>query len=361
MGFCMFSNRGRPLIPSRGFRWRRKHDSFRCHSRTGVTAIELLTVISIIGLLSGLMLPAIQSARERARMLQCSNNLRQIGVAYHGFASSHGQFPPLHNKGLPSIPGGNLSGYLFRSAQYFLLPGLEQSELYQRIDVSSDSWTGYDPPVSRLNQRHLETRIPVFQCPSDDVPIGGISYLISQGTSSNGFTTPGYPPPNTVVRGVGTGVRAAVITDGLSNTVAFSERLVGDHDPSRYTPARDVAWSSVLQNGQPPTILPDAVSTICASGVRSASGHTSFCSTGWLFGYFGTTSYNHVLRPNSEIPDCTSPYVGFGAYSARSFHRSGVSVLYADGASDFVSEEVDVAVWRAIGSINGHEPETRSP
>ena len=153
------------------------------HLRSGFTLIELLTVCGIISLLLGLSLPAIQGARERARRIQCANNLRQIGVASQSFHSSFQHFPPSPNT-WPAKRVIVAAKILPLSAHYYLLPGLDHSALYNQIEFNGEHWTDADPPTSRNNQSCVETFIPVFACPSDNVPAGGTSYLISQGTST---------------------------------------------------------------------------------------------------------------------------------------------------------------------------------
>ncbi len=324
--------------------------------RSGFTIVELLTVIGLIGLLTALLLPAVQSAREKSRAIQCSNNLRQFGIAFHAFHEQKGFFPPTRRnlRGWPTPDQVPL--WLPRSAQFEMLPGLDQAVLYEKIDVTTDMWSGSDPLISSENQVHMESRIPVFCCPSDDVPPGCISYLYCMGTSFSGLATPDWPAPNTMLNGVGIGVRSSRITDGLSNTVAFSERLIGDHNPKDYSPSRDVAYVPYLNGLLPPDLLPDNIVNACSTLVTNGQNHFSFRSTGWLFGHFGITRYNHILGPNSSTPDCSSAGVGtLGTYSAKSFHPGGVFALFADGSVHFVSDSIDLTVWRGMGTYAGAE------
>jgi len=191
----------------------------------------------------------------------------------------------------------------------------------------------------------------VFTCPADSQNHSGVNYLHCNGTSSLGEATPDFPPPNTVLPGVAIGVRAARITDGLSCTVAFSERLVGDHDPKRYTASRDfAAIESTIAPGAL-AILPDTISMLCRTRVGPNAPHFSFNGDGWLFRRLGTSMYNHTLPPNSRIPDCGYGMMT-GAYAARSLHRGGVFALYSDGATKFESESIDLTVWRALGTFS---------
>ncbi len=327
--------------------------------RRGFTLIELLTAIGVIGILIALALPALQSARERSRQASCTNNLRQIGAAMHHFESTRGRFPPAQPDvpaAIPSSPGV-LPAFNAVAPHYWLLPYLDLSALHNQIVLTGlDWWVPGEPPTSPPNAGALQQEIAVFLCPSDgDVP-GASSYPMCAGTSPNWHHTPKVPPPNSARHGMafglgGNGVRAADVTDGLSHSVAFSERLLGDQDPSDYTPARDIATVPA-----PGPLLPDEVADGCRTGVTSTSAHYSSTGIGWLFKNYGFTLYNHVLTPNSSTPDCASGGVGgIGAYSARSGHPGGVFVLYADGAVHFVSENIDLAVWRAAATVNARD------
>lgn len=331
----------------------------RARIRAAFTVNELLVVIAVVGLLVSLIMPAVQSSRDRARSAHCAHNLHQIGIACQNFESTYQRFPPtdlLHN--LDRIQAGEWPSPNIHpvSAQYALLPFLDQGDLYRQFDFNGDRWVmGTDPPTTSKNQSLLlSVRISVFSCVSDQVAAGDTSYLISDGTSAGGYTTDLTTPSNTVFLGFGSnsGTSAAQIVDGLSNTAAFAERLVGDKDPSRFTPARD--WPYVGGVNLP--MRPDDFVALCSRPMLRNQPHVSFCSSPWLFGGLGSTTYNHMLPPNSRIPDCSYhvPY-GVGAYSARSLHPGGVFVLMADGGGRFISEQIDLIVWRALGTINGSE------
>lgn len=326
--------------------------------REGFTLIEVLVVIGLIGILVSLLLPAVQSARERSRNASCQNNLRQIGLAFHQFENTYGAFPPVRNH-TTRVPRSlaDLSRLNPKSAHFDLLPGLELTNIYEKVVIEDDQWSGNDPMQSSKNEILVATRLPIFVCPSDSVPEGGLSYLICFGTSSGGESTPAHRPPNTILPGVGVGVYAARITDGLSNTVAFAERLTGDHISDEYNPVRDWAYVPSLSDAisNTPPLLPDKIRNLCQRDVRLGQPHASYNSTGWLFGVFGVTQYNHVLPPNSSIADCATPGGGVGAYSARSHHPEGVNSMLADGSVRFWSESVDTSLWRAVGTIDGGE------
>ena len=337
------------------------HIGNRSRIRPGFTVVELLVAIAIAGLLISLLLPALQTSRERANSARCAQNLRQIGIACQNFESSNKRFPPtdfLHD--LDRIQRGDwpLPNAHPVSAHYVLLPYLDQASLYHQFDFAGDVWVlQSDPRTTSKNEDLLRrARIVAFSCPTDRVSTTDTSYLISDGTSAGGYTSQLSVASNTALLGFGSngGTSTAQIVDGLSNTAAFAERLVGDKDPSRYTPARD--WPYATTQSIP--IRPDDFVDLCSHSILPNQPHASYCSSPWLFSALGSTLYNHILPPNSRIPDCSyQSLYGAGAYSARSLHSGGAHVLMADGTVRFSSEQIDIIVWRALGSINGSESE----
>jgi prepilin-type N-terminal cleavage/methylation domain-containing protein/prepilin-type processing-associated H-X9-DG protein len=194
--------------------------------RAAFTLVELLVVIAIIGVLVALLLPAVQAAREAARRTQCTNNLRQIGVAFHNFHDTHGRFMPLG--------GANVNGSWGWGAA--LLPYLEQDNMFKAIgspDVTSvDSLApGKLVPSNPTGQLGtlLQNRLNVFVCRSDPIMsptndnfgnYGASNYVVSEGVLTWAFIG---TAPNWVVNPPGN-IRMANITDGTSNTMLVGER-----------------------------------------------------------------------------------------------------------------------------------------
>lgn len=148
------------------------------------------------------------------------------------------------------------------------------------------------------------------------------------------------------------GATAASLRDGASQTALFSERVVGDGDPSQHHPIRDPVRSTEHN------FWPNDSVVHCAA-VSSAQPHLSYTGWTWLSNDYSQTAYNHCLTPNSQIPDCFDGWneirVGQGAMTARSWHAAGVSVAFADGAVKFINEAIDLKIWRGLGSISGQE------
>lgn len=206
----------------------------RLHS--GITTLDVLVVTGTISLLIGLLAPAVQSARERARQTSCTNNLRQIGIACEAHLVAQRRYPAYLRS------DGDISGHAR------LLPYLDQSPLYNRIALDTRGAAVGEPPVCSGAQEFLTTPLSVFVCPSDAVPVGGNSYRACFGTTLGIHATwaPGRPRPPALsaesLWGAFTGARRdADMRDGLSQTAFFSERLVGDGTATRYTPSRDIA------------------------------------------------------------------------------------------------------------------------
>lgn len=292
--------------------------------------VELLVVIAIIGVLVGLLLPAVQAAREAARRMQCTNNFKQIGLSMHNYATSHGGLPPLRNFGSPTWYEGTVHGWGVK-----ILPFVEQTALYDQYQMAL-------PFFNPANQPVVSQRLPVYECPStpsshmvDGLPIppsydrdpnlkGGVSdYWAFYGYYDpvQFPTTPRQPG----VLNTGTSRRFAEITDGTSNTIMISEKA-----------GRPDAWI----NGR----RQDTATT----GVSSAfdwTGPWASYNGYWASGYSsdGTTLFGPCsINCNNDL----------GVYG---FHPGGANVLFADGSAHFLSESTDLLVFYGLVSLAGGE------
>ena len=322
--------------------------------RSGFTVIELLISLAIISLLLGLTLPAVQRVREVSRSAACSSRLRQLGVACQSFETTHRHFPDY----------GGPDGYI-RWSHAVLLDHLGYAALSSQLPWDLSDQGGIDisqdgPPVVPWPSDVWKTPISDFVCPSDTTPLGGNNFRASYGTIVSDTHTwkPGMGPRpadvfNESLNGI---LRAAAspaqVTDGLSNTVLYSERIVGDGDHSRYTPSRDIAGFQTAYFHWPN----DAI--IFCSGTTPPTTIISYSGWTWAIGGGANHSYNHVATPNSRIPDCLAGPgnpIGIGVFSARSWHPGGVNVVFADGATRFIADHIDLRVWRGLGTMYGAE------
>ena len=325
-------------------------------SRAGFTVIELIVVMAVIGILVALIAPAIQNAREASRRAQCQNNLRQIGIGLNAHEAARGQYPSGSSvpRAHPKPPVMNSSV----SICYQLLPYMDQRPLFNRVDTDEDGDGSKDePPTSATNGAVLKISVPAFMCPSDLWFAGSVSYRGCAGTSPGFHMTPSIPVPNSSRAGFATGalLRAQQVRDGLSNTVFFSEKLLGDQNPEKYSPRRDTILN-VNGYAHNNFLLPDDAANACRLPYSASADHASFGGGSWLFFGYGHTSYNHILTPNSQTPDCTNSYaldtIAYGAHTARSLHAGGVHVLMGDGATRFINQGIELGVWRALGTID---------
>lgn len=306
--------------------------SHKFSRRQAFTLVELLVVIAIIGILVGLLLPAVQAAREAARRMQCSNNLKQLGLALHNYESAHKRFP--FASGGTTPPSGS-PGY---SAVSLLLPFIEQGNLHQTINFEL-------PLTDPTNTPARLQSVPGFLCPSDrENPRpqtgGAINYMANKG-SLHWWSN----PQQNGVFVSSKGYRIAEITDGTSNTAAFSERLLTDGNNGVVDLRADV----FLGSGDPNT--PDEAIDMCYATDASnlANQFPLFMGAPWINGQH---TYLHVDVPNRR----SCGFFPFKAtMPASSFHTGGVNAALCDGSVRFVAETIDRQLWRAVGSRNGGE------
>ncbi len=326
--------------------------------RRAFTLIELLVVIAIIAVLIALLLPAVQAAREAARRSQCVNNLKQIGIGLHGYLTVHDAFPIgrvcSHISGQGNVWGGHA----------MFLPFIEQQAIFNSFNFN------LSPDIDPANTTGGGIYIGIFLCPTDlppaviQAPYSEHNYLLSTGnqyTILNNPTPPLAGSPNGMFY-ENVSVRPAMITDGLSNTVAISETVRSQ--PSG--PSSGLNGFAITGNNSttaPPLSNYADYQRICLSNppqFQVSRGNK------WNYGSPGNNTYNHIRPPNDKRSDCrgglphsirSDPTWGWLSLNiaARSRHPGGVNSLLADGHVQFVKDSINPATWQALGSVNGGE------
>ncbi len=359
-------------------------------ARRGFTLIELLVVIAIIAVLIALLLPAVQSAREAARRAQCSNNLKQLGLAVHSYHGTANVVPALC-----MYPGGqfNQSGGWAASWAIALLPYVEQSVMFSAYNFYAPAVVLSAPSggVSGLeNTTVTYTQLSTFLCPSEPnanrpALTATSSYVANYGgpgqiAGYSGVIVP-IGDPNTIL-GIGPSMgRVGPVTfesirDGQSNTAMFSEHLYGITGSPKVAPGNGAnskrgifsvspSGAGLASRGPGATAMLQACQSLSATSISVDSdrlSNTAYATNPW---YLSMVSYNHLGSPNSlncmnasaEASFVTSAsYVGpLGSAPATSNHPGGVHVAFADGSVRFVKDGVNSAVWWGIGTRYGKE------
>ncbi|WP_165066477.1 DUF1559 family PulG-like putative transporter [Paludisphaera rhizosphaerae] len=347
----------------------------RCRTR-GFTLIELLVVIAIIAVLIALLLPAVQAAREAARRSQCVNNLKQIGLALHNYHSANNNFPQGASKNPKNSPGDSDLIWSSWGANALLLPYLEQQALYASTNFS---WgvNPYGDPCYYINSTTANTKLNAFICPSDsNVGKPNINnYYASVGTTTDFMTVNCWGGINPACKATGsTGLFTyfltygmADVTDGTSNTVAYSESLTGKPNVGngyRGNSTRGVADPGIVMYNaasRPDLILKGLQA--CATGFKSSLNISSDKGQLWGFGARAYSLFHTIQTPNDSQYSFGSCEFGCDTcgldqswtVGAQSNHSGGVNVLFADGSVRFVKDSVSRPTWYALGSRDGGE------
>lgn len=294
---------------------------------SGFTLVELLVVITIIGILVSLLLPAMQAARESSRALQCSNNLKQWGIAMNSYQSSYGVFPAglLHGPQAEVTSDGSAGpGGVYRRSSYVvaLWPFIDAQNLASNYNYN---YSFYAP----INQPVVTTQLQVYFCPDDrwgfwkgdQYTRSRGNYVVCWGNGDWAQDTSGYLPS---AFSFNRWTSPAQVSDGLSNTMFMAE----------------------IQQS-----LTDSEYDFRGDFMNDDMGAAQFMT---------------VNTPNSGVDQdvcvnltdpapCLYNYSGSNYVSARSYHPGGVNVVFGDGSTHFLANNISLTIWQALGSMAGNE------
>jgi len=320
--------------------------------RHAFTLIELLVVIAIIAILIGLLLPAVQKVREAAARMACSNNLKQLGLAFHNYHDANGTLPYGEGPGNPSDPITTRRGCCWGTWQTLALPYIEQDNMFRGYvnlggnDIKGMAITGTSNRLRYGDSPNVENvtskRLKILTCPSDTVNPGAITttingvtfaitshnYVANYGNTNNyqvDITTPvalqfggapfGWAPKI---------FKITDLSDGSSNTMLASETVQGTGSD-----LRGFSWWA-----------PGAqFTTVYGPNSTSPDIVTQNCNN----------------QPAQNLP-CVNNGGAWNIQAARSRHTGGVQALMGDGSVRFVQQSIDINVWRALSTSRGGEP-----
>ena len=322
----------------------------------GFTLIELLVVIAIIAVLIALLLPAVQSAREAARRLQCVNNLKQLGLAVMNYESTNSALPPQQT--MVIVGNTQPTSYTSWGVSARLAPFMEAGPLYNAMNFSLKYSDVTNTTVSYTQIKYLICPSEVNTMPSNPASPFGVS---NYGWSVGDWYVfgGGGSPPNRSAFGVNNSRPLSAFTDGLSNTLLSAE-----------VKANQPLYKSCTV---PSSLSPTSIPTVAASAAFVQANYTSGCKadTGhvkWAIGSACYDGFTTALPPNTRVLvgspqvdidyDTTDENNGgptYAAINSRSYHPGGVNTLFGDGSVHYIKSTISGDTWRALGTIGGGE------
>jgi prepilin-type processing-associated H-X9-DG protein len=347
--------------------------------------VELLVVIAIIGVLIALLLPAVQAAREAARRMSCTNNLKQFGLALHNYHATMDCFPGLGNEG--NAVGTSPTNQMY-SVQARILPFMEGVAIHEKIDYkqgNGQATAGMGSKVGFFYHLYdvVGTRLTVMQCPSsansglvngvfarytdaanssfEDCETAPINYVLCNGddifriSAGTEFNSKKTLKTNGLFHYLSC-YNIAAVTDGTSNTWAMSEAANADGQAYSAMSIDEVAEKKLhrfligsnlsLKDSSNNTWADPATLKANNTGNQNWNAQRG---TSWIIGAPYCSVFSAFLPPNSTIPSAN--WMNFGFYGASSYHSGGVNTLRVDGSVTFISDTINYSAWRAGATI----------
>lgn len=328
-------------------------------SQRGFTLVEALVVIAVVGLALALLLPAVQTAREAARRLECANHLHQFGIALASYHEALRTFPPA------LVAGFDLAGFdEYAGAHSMLLPYMEQTNLHSLYDPNR--------PWYRQSPRVAQTVVPIFVCPSvnqanpSEMPLlannPGIStgavyaltnYLFCKGPNDAWCLAPAMVSADE--RGmfdVNFAMSDSGIRDGLSSTIAMGEGAGGPAWPLCFGPGCGTAAPATPAGQKPHADVPWLASTIYPDFV-AGSGFLASSNCGCTLEPLNKHPVTHSMVAVASISDCRCSRNGGAHHTSnfRSAHPGGGNFLFADGSTHFLQQSVDMTIYARLSTV----------
>jgi prepilin-type N-terminal cleavage/methylation domain-containing protein/prepilin-type processing-associated H-X9-DG protein len=332
----------------------------------GFTLIELLVVIAIIAILIGLLLPAVQKVREAAARIQCANNLKQMALGQHNYHDSHKTF----------TPGVGKNGCCWGTWMIPILPYVEQDNLFRiyrnfgGLDANPGNSVTNPRYSQGVNRQVTSQQLSIFTCPSDNVQPwqSGNPWMTKHNYAVNAGNTTLYQVP--LPLGCTVGTTGCTPFLGAPFNYYNGSDLVNDSPFPWTTPPTDPTKGPMGAPVKIQSISDGTSNTIMYAEVRQGQGPSDLRGFTWWGGAAGFTTY---LPPNSSLPDvitggicdnasnptmpCTDVSTPTAArlMAARSQHSGGLNVAMCDGSVQFITNTIDINIWRALSTARGGE------